>query len=494
MNIKLINYSNIVLELNNLVDREINNDKYEIKNICCIGAGYVGGPTMTIIAAYCPTIKVSVVDINADRIKQWNGDINNLPIYEPGLSDIVSQVRNKNLYFSTDLVSGIKNADMIFISVNTPIKTKGLGAGQASDLKWVESSAREIAKYAEGHTIVVEKSTLPVKTAEIIKSILTSAEDSFSIKGSSKTFSVLSNPEFLAEGTAVENLRYPDRVLIGGEDQEAIKSLRKIYLNWVPKEKIYETNLWSSELSKLIANAFLAQRISSINSVSAICELTGANVEEVSNAVGSDSRIGNKFLNSGPGFGGSCFKKDILNLVYICRSLGLEEVASYWECILNINDWQQDRVYKIIMKKLYGNLVNKKIVILGFSFKANTNDVRNSPSIEICKKLINEGAKLIINDPKVTQNSILTSLVDYFENNMLDDQLIFNKDISKAVKNSDAIVILTDWEEYKNLNWEKLYELMRKPAWIFDTRSVINLEKIKNKEINIWQLGNGESV
>ena len=470
------------------------NKNIQVKNICCIGAGYVGGPTMTIIASYCPSIKVNVVDINADRVNQWNGDTNNLPIYEPGLSNIVSKVRNKNLFFSTDLINGIKNADMIFISVNTPIKEKGLGAGQASDLTWVESSAREIAKYAEGHTIVVEKSTLPVKTAEIIKSILTSAEDNFSNNNSLKTFSVLSNPEFLAEGTAVENLKYPDRVLIGGEDEAAINSLIEIYLNWVPKEKIYTTNLWSSELSKLIANAFLAQRISSINSVSAICEFTGANVEEVANAVGSDSRIGNKFLSSGPGFGGSCFKKDILNLVYICRSLGLEEVAAYWECILNINDWQQDRIYKIILKKLYGNLVNKRIVILGFSFKANTNDVRNSPSIEICKKLINEGAKLVVNDLKVSEKSIYNSFSNYFEKNMISDYVIFEKDLNKASKNADAIVILTDWEEYKNLNWYSLYEKMRKPAWIFDTRSVINLEKIKNKEINIWQLGNGESV
>ncbi len=470
------------------------NKNIQVKNICCIGAGYVGGPTMTIIASYCPSIKVNVVDINADRINQWNGDTNNLPIYEPGLSNIVSNVRNKNLFFSTDLINGIKNADMIFISVNTPIKEKGLGAGQASDLTWVESSAREIAKYAEGHTIVVEKSTLPVKTAEIIKSILTSAEDNFSNNNSLKTFSVLSNPEFLAEGTAVENLKYPDRVLIGGEDEAAINSLIEIYLNWVPKEKIYTTNLWSSELSKLIANAFLAQRISSINSVSAICEFTGANVEEVANAVGSDSRIGNKFLSSGPGFGGSCFKKDILNLVYICRSLGLEEVAAYWECILNINDWQQDRIYKIILKKLYGNLVNKRIVILGFSFKANTNDVRNSPSIEICKKLINEGAKLVVNDLKVSEKSIYNSFSNYFGKNMISDYVIFEKDVNKASKNADAIVILTDWEEYKNLNWHSLYEKMRKPAWIFDTRAVIPIQKFSNKKINIWQLGNGEVI
>ena len=472
----------------------INN--FEIKNICCIGAGYVGGPTMSVIASFCPEINFNVVDINDARIKQWNGDLNNLPVYEPGLREIVNNVRNKNLFFTSDIKSSIKKADMIFISVNTPIKTKGIGAGQASDLNWVESSAREIAKYAEGHTIVVEKSTIPVKTAEIIKSILSSTEEQVCNKESKfKTFSVLSNPEFLAEGTAIYNLKFPDRVLIGGEDNEAIRSLKNIYLKWVPEENILLTNLWSSELSKLIANALLAQRISSINSVSAICESTGANVNEVSYAVGSDSRIGKKFLKSGPGFGGSCFKKDILNLVYICQSLGLEEVANYWEGVLQINEWQQDRVYKTIVNKLYRNLVDKKIVILGFSFKANTNDTRNSPAIEICKKLINEGANLIVNDPKVEKQKIFDSLS--CGSNIYSKEysnLEFESDIKKAVKDADAIVLLTDWQEYKDLDWDEFYNIMRKPAWIFDTRSVIQVQKIKNKRLNIWQLGNGDFI
>ena len=468
---------------------------FEIRNICCIGAGYVGGPTMSVFASYCPNIIVNVVDTDHERIDQWNGELMNLPIFEPGLSEIIDNVRNKNLFFSTDVKESIGMADMVFISVNTPIKSKGIGAGQASDLKWVEKSAREIAKYAKGHTIVVEKSTIPVKTAEIIKSILSSSEFIDSDVGHTKTFSVLSNPEFLAEGTAIENLKNPDRVLIGGEDKKSIDCLIKIYLGWVPREKILSTNLWSSELSKLIANALLAQRISSINSVSAICESTGANVNEVSYAVGSDSRIGKKFLKSGPGFGGSCFKKDILNLVYICQSLGLNEVANYWEGVIQINEWQQDRVYKTIVNKLYRNLVDKKIVILGFSFKANTNDTRNSPAIEICKKLINEGANLVVNDPKVEKQKIFDSLSQDSNINSKDNSnLEFESDIKKAVKDADAIVLLTDWQEYKDLDWDDFYNIMRKPAWIFDTRSVIQVQKIKNKMLNIWQLGNGDFV
>ena len=360
--------------------------RFQIKNICCIGAGYVGGPTMSVIAKYCPDITVNVVDINEERIKKWNGAINQLPIFENGLAEIISDYRGKNLFFSNDIKNSIELADIIFISVNTPIKSYGIGAGEASDLRWVESSAREISKYAKGHTIVVEKSTLPVKTAEIIKSILESTNQK-SVDNATKSFSVISNPEFLAEGTAINDLENPDRVLIGGENLESINVLKNIYLRWVPEEKILTTNLWSSELSKLIANAFLAQRISSINTVSAICESTGANVDEVARAVGTDSRIGLKFLKSGPGFGGSCFKKDILNLVYICKSLGLNEVASYWESIMTINDWQQERIYKTVVDKLYGNISGKKIVILGFSFKANTNDTRNSPSIKICAAL-----------------------------------------------------------------------------------------------------------
>ena len=465
---------------------------FKIENICCIGAGYVGGPTMTVIAKYCPEVVVNVVDVNENRINRWNGDCENLPIFEPGLAEIVSDVRDKNLFFSTEVKNAIKKADIIFISVNTPIKSKGIGAGEASDLRWVESSAREISMFAQGHTIVVEKSTLPVKTAEIIKSILKSTPQNSKNDNSGQTFSVLSNPEFLAEGTAINDLENPDRVLIGGEDSDSIDVLKKIYLRWVDEEKIITSNLWSSELSKLIANAFLAQRISSINSVSAICESTGADVKEVAKAVGTDSRIGEKFLNSGPGFGGSCFKKDILNLVYICKSLGLNEVALYWNGILKINDWQQDRIYKTVVSKLYGNISGKRIVILGFSFKADTNDTRNSPSIKISKQLLAEDAILIINDPKVDKKTVFEAINS--NNNNLENkyQIIYEKNISKAIDNADAVLIMTEWDEYKKLDWKNLQNKMRKPSWVFDTRSIISESTIKETNLNFWQLGNGK--
>ena len=346
--------------------------------------------------------------------------------------------------------------------------------------------------FAQGHTIVVEKSTLPVKTAEIIKSILKSTPQNSKNDNSGQTFSVLSNPEFLAEGTAINDLENPDRVLIGGEDSDSIDVLKKIYLRWVDEEKIITSNLWSSELSKLIANAFLAQRISSINSVSAICESTGANVKEVAKAVGTDSRIGEKFLNSGPGFGGSCFKKDILNLVYICKSLGLNEVALYWNGILKINDWQQDRIYKTVVSKLYGNISGKRIVILGFSFKADTNDTRNSPSIKISKQLLAEDAILIINDPKVDKKTVFEAINLKKDDEKNKFRIIYEKDISKAIYNADAILIMTEWDEYKNLDWKKLQYTMRKPSWVFDTRSVISEEIIKETSLNFWQLGNGQ--
>ncbi len=465
---------------------------FKIENICCIGAGYVGGPTMTVIAKYCPEVVVNVVDVNENRINRWNGDCENLPIFEPGLAEIVSDVRDKNLFFSTEVKNAIKKADIIFISVNTPIKSKGIGAGEASDLRWVESSAREISMFAQGHTIVVEKSTLPVKTAEIIKSILNSTPQNSKNDNSGQTFAVLSNPEFLAEGTAINDLENPDRVLIGGEDSDSIDVLKKIYLRWVDEEKIITSNLWSSELSKLIANAFLAQRISSINSVSAICESTGADVKEVAKAVGTDSRIGEKFLNSGPGFGGSCFKKDILNLVYICKSLGLNEVALYWNGILKINDWQQDRIYKTVVSKLYGNISGKRIVILGFSFKADTNDTRNSPSIKISKQLLAEDAILIINDPKVDKKTVFEAINS--NNNNLENkyQIIYEKNISKAIDNADAVLIMTEWDEYKKLDWKNLQNKMRKPSWVFDTRSIISESTIKETNLNFWQLGNGK--
>ena len=353
--------------------------KKKINNICCIGGGYVGGPTMAVIADNCPEINVTVVDKNVERINSWNNeDLTKLPVFEPGLEEIIKRVRNKNLFFSSDINTNISEADIVFLSVNTPTKTMGVGSGQASDLTWIEACARQVSEAAKGHTIVVEKSTIPVRTAETVKKILATNKKESS-------FSVLSNPEFLAEGTAINDLQKPDRILIGGEDHLAIELLSNIYRNWVDETKIIKTNIWSSELSKLIANAFLAQRVSSINSVSAICEVTGANVKEVSKAVGFDSRIGNKFLSPGPGFGGSCFKKDILNLIYLCNYYGLNEVAKYWEQVININNWQQDRIYKTVVDKLFGTVYKKKIIILGFSFKADTNDTRESSSISISK-------------------------------------------------------------------------------------------------------------
>ncbi len=464
-------------------------ENFNIKNICCIGAGYVGGPTMAVIAKHCHHIQVHVVDINKERISLWNDkDLNKLPIYEPGLKEIIKECRNRNLHFSTNVDEEISKADMIFISVNTPTKEKGIGAGKASDLKWVEASARRISKNAQGTTIVVEKSTLPVKTAETIKTILDSSKkySKNNAKKDIKNFYILSSPEFLAEGTAINDLENPDRVLIGGDDNDAIIALEKVYLNWVEKKKILRTNLWSSELSKLTANAFLAQRISSINSISSLCEETGADIKEVSKAIGMDKRIGSKFLNSGPGFGGSCFKKDILNLVYLCNFYGLEEVGSYWKKVLELNDWQQNRISKIIISKLFGNLFNKKLAILGFAFKADTNDTRESPAIAICKDLLLEGAFLSIYDPKVEIEQIQN---DLFKNGTDNSKVCVASTIQESVEHADAIIILTEWEEFKKINWDKLVPSMRKPSWLFDTRGIINLQKLKSLGINVWAVG-----
>ena len=377
---------------------------------------------------------------------------------------------------------------MIFISVNTPTKLSGMGAGYASDLKWVESSARQVAKYAKGHTIIVEKSTVPVKTAELIKEILTNSENNELDK---KTFSVLSSPEFLAEGTAVKDLENPDRVLIGGEDSKAIEILKKIYKKWIPEEKILLTNIWSSELSKLIANAFLAQRLSSINSITALCENTGAEIHEVVKAIGHDTRIGKKFLSPSPGFGGSCFKKDILNLVYLCRNYGLDSVANYWEQVLVVNSWQKNRISNLVVQKLFGTVTSKKILLLGFAFKANTNDTRESPAIEISKNLLENGAHLSISDPKVTNKQIENelSLKELEEDPSSKGKWNFDKDIYKAAKNADAIIIVTEWKEYENLNWKEISSLMRKPAWVFDTRKILSKKDLKKLGINYWQVG-----
>ena len=463
----------------------------KVRNICCIGAGYVGGPTMAVFADKCPNLNIFVVDKNKQRVDAWNSeDLTKLPIFERGLDKLISKRRGKNLHFSDNFKKYISEADMIFISVNTPTKTKGLGAGKASDLKWVEASSREIAEYAQGETIVVEKSTLPVKTAQTIKSIL---DESQSVN-KDKKFTVLSNPEFLAEGSAIADLEFPDRVLIGGDNLESIKALVNIYLNWIPKDKIITTDLWSSELSKLTANAFLAQRISSINSISALCERTGANIKDVSLAIGTDKRIGKDFLNAGPGFGGSCFKKDILNLVYIYDYYGLHHEAKYWEKVVEINDWQKKRISNLIIEKLFGTVSGKKIAILGFSFKANTNDTRESPAISICKELINEGGNLFVYDPKVSHEQIRIDLnltEARQEQDLNEGSWSYATSISEAIKSSDAVVIITEWEEFKYLNWKEIKSKMRNPSWIFDTRSIINISEAEKYGLKVWSVGKG---
>ena len=470
----------------------------DIKNICCIGAGFVGGPTMAVIADNCPDIQVNVVDINSERIELWNSkNLNNLPIFEPGLDQIVNRCRGINLFFSTNVNDKISEADLIFISVNTPTKKKGVGAGKASDLKWVEACARQVAKFATGHTIVVEKSTLPVKTAEVIKEILDASKVN-SNKSLATCFDVLSNPEFLAEGSAISDLERPDRVLIGGENKKAINALSNIYRRWVPNEKILYTNIWSSELAKLTSNAFLAQRVSSINSIAAICEATGADVSEVSRAIGTDTRIGSKFLDSGPGFGGSCFKKDILNLVYLSSYFGLNEVADFWEGVVKLNNWHQHRISRLIVKKLFGTVTGKKICILGFAFKSNTNDTRESAAITICKDLLEEGAILFIHDPKVGKKQIAND-IGKDENIIINETNITShegewclmKNSIEYYKNADAIVVLTEWDEYKTINWELISKNMRKPSWIFDTRSILDKKMITNHDINLWSIGDG---
>ena len=463
-----------------------------IKNICCIGAGYVGGPTMAVFADECPDLNITVVDKDKERIKKWNNqDTGNLPVFEPGLEEIIKKVRNKNLHFSNEIEKTIENSDIIFLCVNTPVKDKGFGAGQASDLKFIESCARQVAKHSKSHTIVIEKSTLPVRTAATIRTILNSSQEDNN--SDSKTFSVLSNPEFLAEGTAINDLKNPDRVLIGGEDKKSIEALKAIYLNWVKGNKIITTDLWSSELSKLIANAFLAQRVSSINSISALCEATQANVNEVANAIGMDKRIGKFFLNAGPGFGGSCFKKDILNLVYICNHYGLKEVANYWEKVLEINDWQKKRLTKLVVEKMFGNISGKKITVLGFAFKSNTNDTRESPAITICKDLLEEGCFLSIFDPKVRLNQIISDLeinpttIESNGHNL--GGWHYANSIDDAVKGSDAIIILSDWHDFYNLDYKNIISKMRKPSWIFDTRNVVDINAAKKSGFNVWSLG-----
>lgn len=452
-----------------------------IKNICCIGAGYVGGPTMAVIAQKCPHIKVTVVDLNQERINAWNDqDLSLLPIYEPGLDAVVKEARGRNLFFSTEVDQAIDDADLIFISVNTPTKTYGVGKGMAADLKYIELCARQIARVAKTDKIVVEKSTLPVRTAQAIKDILDNT-------GNGVNFQILSNPEFLAEGTAIEDLFAPDRVLIGGdttvEGQDAIRKLVEVYANWVNKDLILTTNVWSSELSKLTANAFLAQRVSSINAMSELCEKTGADVNEVAKAIGLDSRIGSKFLKSSVGFGGSCFQKDILNLVYIAKSYGLNEVADYWEQVIIMNDHQKRRFSNNIISTLYNTVSGKKIAFLGWAFKKDTNDTRESAAIYVANDLISERANISVFDPKVKEKQILSDL-NYLESRS-DEQnqkyISVENNGYDASKNAHAIAILTEWDEFKTYDWQKIYDNMLKPAFVFDGRNILNkaaLEKI----------------
>lgn len=461
----------------------------KIKNICCIGAGYVGGPTMAVIAHKCPDIKVTIVDLNAERIAAWNdNDVNNIPIYEPGLAEIVASARGKNLFFSTDVEKAIDEAEMIFISVNTPTKTYGVGKGMAADLKYIELCARQIAAVAKNDKIVIEKSTLPVRTAEAIKNILDNT-------GNGAKFQILSNPEFLAEGTAVEDLLTPDRVLIGGdtdaEGQKAIEALVEVYANWIPKDRILTTNVWSSELSKLTANAFLAQRVSSINAMSELCEKTGADVEEVARAIGMDSRIGSKFLKASVGFGGSCFQKDILNLVYIAKSYGLNEVADYWEQVIIMNDHQKKRFASNMVKTLYNTVSGKKIAFLGWAFKKDTNDTRESAAIYVADDLLSEQANIAVYDPKVKEETVYKDL-DYLESRSSGDNrnsVTVYQDAYEACKDAHAIAVLTEWDEFKMYDWEKIYGNMKKPAFVFDGRKILDGEKLKEIGFVFHEIG-----
>jgi UDPglucose 6-dehydrogenase len=449
-------------------------------SICCLGAGYVGGPTMAMIAAKCPDIRVTVTDPNEKRIAAWNSDT--LPVYEPGLQQVVESARGKNLFFSTDVRMAIREADIIFVSVGTPTKTYGVGAGRAADLKYIESAARMIAEEASGPKIIVEKSTIPVKTAEAMLTILRS-------NSKNGTFQVLSNPEFLAEGTAVEDLENPDRVLIGGEQTPeglaAIEQVAAIYARWIPREKILTTNLWSSELSKLVANAFLAQRISSINSISALCEATGADVDEVARAIGKDSRIGPKFLKASVGYGGSCFQKDILNLTYLCQHFGLPEVAAYWESVVKMNDWQKTRFSGRIVRDLFNTVSGKHIGILGFAFKKDTNDTRETAAIAVCRDLLAEGAKVVVYDPQVPEAQIRADVLGKEENR----NLVVVTSALEATKGAHAVAILTEWDEFKSIDFEKIYEEMFKPAFLFDGRNILPHAKLKEIGFRVFAIG-----
>lgn len=445
------------------------------RNIACIGAGYIGGPTMAVIAQKNPDRKVMVVDLSQERIDAWNSD--DLPIYEPGLDEVVRSCRGKNLFFSTDVAAAIRACDIIFVGVNTPTKTFGKGAGYASNLQFWEAAARTISQEANGDKIIVEKSTLPIRTADAMAAVLHTHPE--------HTFTVLSNPEFLAEGSAINDLLDPDRVLIGGptdaRGQEAVQALADLYAAWVPRERIITTNVWSSEMSKLAANAMLAQRISSVNAFSALCEATGADIDEVTAVLGMDHRIGQYFLKAGPGFGGSCFKKDVLNLVYLCRSYGLDEAADYWESVVTMNDVQQRRIVERMVKALFNTLAGKRIALFGFAFKANTGDTRETPALTVAHLLNEEHAEIVVTDPKALRNAA-KDLADL-------DRITLEPDPYKAAEGCDAIVIMTEWACYKDLDWERLYASMRKPALLFDTRNLLDGKAMKTLGFHVLAVG-----
>ena len=455
------------------------------KNIVCIGAGYIGGPTMAVIAKMNPDRKVIVVDINKSRIAAWNSKNYALPIFEPGLVDVVKEVRGKNLFFSTDIKKAVQDCDIIFVGVNTPTKMFGKGAGRASDLQYWEATARNVAKWANGDKIVVEKSTLPVRTAAAMSAILNTHEKYH--------FEVLSNPEFLAEGTAIKDLLTPDRVLIGGaktpSGDAAVNELVKVYCGkggkWVPRERVLTTNVWSAELTKLAANAFLAQRVSSINAIAGLCEATGADVDEVARVIGADRRIGPKFLKAGPGFGGSCFKKDVLNLVYLCETFGLHTAAEYWMGVIKMNDHQQERIVSRLFRAMFNTLANKKIAMFGFAFKADTGDTRETPAGTVARLLNDEHVCLSITDPKAIPNA----------KKDLEDLLgtptppTYTSDPYVAAKDADAILLMTDWSEYPALDWTKLYKSMRKPALVFDTRNCLDADKLRKIGFTVLNIG-----
>lgn len=497
--------------------------------IACLGAGYVGGPTMCVMAKNCPNVKVIVVDINPKQIARWNSD--DLPVYEPGLYELTKEVRDVNLFFTTDLDAAILEAELIFVSVNTPTKKFGIGAGRAADLKNWELAARHIAKVATSDKIVIEKSTLPVRTAHSMKKVLHANEKGLK-------FEILSNPEFLAEGTAISDLQEPDRVLIGGEQNKsglaAIAKLAAIYANWIPAERILTTNLWSSELSKLTANAFLAQRISSINSISALCETTGADVQEVGRAMGMDRRIGKYFLNASVGFGGSCFQKDILNLVYLCESFGLHEVAAYWNQVVLMNDYQKKRFAMKIISSMFNTISGKKIAVFGFAFKKDTGDTRETPALDVCKHLLAERAHVTITDPKVSAEQIAQDFVEY---NILPESykssfvipsaaaaaaaaassgepstkkrkasngraavesdtaitlaagVVVEKDPTKACIGAHAIAVMTEWDSFKDLDFQAIYDTMQKPAFVFDGRNILPHKKLMDIGFKVYSIG-----